>query len=241
MSFGANSQDQTQKQQSVSQSSSANTSASGNASNSFVLGQQLPFLQSLWGQAQGAANPGAAQGLASQVSGTLGPQLQRSMTALGALGDPRAQIAAQTASLKSGLGALFREEIQPGLAGDAIAAGGLGGGRQGVAQGVAAGQLGQAFTQGLGDIVARANQTALGAQSALPQVASLYSDVTRAPGTAGLDPLTQLAAILGGPTVLNRSTGWGRGSGTSQSTSWSKGKSSGESSGFDFGLGSLFG
>lgn len=90
-------------------------------------------------------------------------QSQPALTTLAGLMDSRGQIAAQSASLKSGLGELFSEEINPALKGNAIAAGGFGGGRQGVAQGQAAGELMDSYTQGLGDITAGANAQAAAA------------------------------------------------------------------------------
>lgn len=91
---------------------------------------------------------------------------QGNLDTLQRLGNPTGQIAAQSRSLRSGLKEQFAEEINPAISGSAIAAGGFGGGRQGVAQGQAAGEIADAYTQGLGQITADANNLALGATTA---------------------------------------------------------------------------
>lgn len=191
---------------------SGNQQQTSSSGKSFISKQQLPFLRDLWQQAQGMSNavtPGV-----QALGQSLIPGMQGAFNNTLGLTDPQAQIDAQSASLQAGLGQLFREEINPAITSNAIAAGGLGGGRQGVAQGVAAGQLGQAFTQGLGDITARANQQALGAANSLGGQAGAMTGAAM----AGFDPLSRLAAIIGAPTVLNKQ------------------ESSGSSSGFKFGF-----
>jgi hypothetical protein len=73
-----------------------------------------------------------------------------------------------------------------------------------VAQGVAAGQLGNSYTQGLGDITARANQQAGMASQALGPMAGLMGGVANMGQTAGQAVLANLSNILGGPTVLQQ-------------------------------------
>lgn len=208
MSFGAN------------QSSSSTTRT--NQAESFIAPVQEQFLANMFANAQAQANPQAAQraGMAGQRA--IAPALGSALRNASALSDPRQQIATQTSALQAGLGQMFREEINPAITSAAVAAGGLGGGRQGVAQGVAAGQLGQAYAQGLGDITANANRTALGAASAVPGLADARYRAEVAPVSAGLDPLTQLAAILGNPAILSRAQDQTR--------------SESESAGFNFGL-----
>lgn len=207
---------------SMGASSSQSQNQSQQSSESYIAPNQLGYLTNLWGQAQGQANPGAAAGAASAANQFTQPFQQQAMQALGGLTDPSAQIAAQSASLQQGLGQMWNEQLLPGIESNAIAAGGYGGGRQGVAQAQAAGQLGQAFTQGYGDIVARANQQALAAASAMPGAAQGYMQNQVYPTTAGFDPLARLAAILGSPTVLQQSQGTSSGSSSS--------------SGFEFGI-----
>lgn len=208
-----------------SDSSSEGSSSSQTTTSQGIYGPQGDQLESLYG---------AAGNLFGNIQGPQGAQGQQignelSGVGMGFLGqtqqlaDSQGQIAAQEASLASGLGNLFRDQINPAISNNAIQAGGFGGSRQGVAQGQAAGQLGQAFTEGLGDITARANAQALGAQgqgtASLPGLFDM--------GMAGFNnqwsPLQQFAGLLGGPQVLTQSQG------TSESSSESKGESSGSS------------
>ncbi len=174
---------------------------------SFIDPTQAGFLGQMWQQAMGAGDPLATQEAARRASQMTTPQIGAALGNTTALTDASSQISAQAQSLQSGLGQLFREEINPAISSNAIAAGGFGGGRQGVAQGVATGQLGQAYTQGLGDIVANANRTALGAAGLVPGLSSAMYQSEVNPTLAGYDPLSRLASILGSPTVLNRQRG----------------------------------
>lgn len=123
---------------------------------------------------------------------------------------------AQLGALQTGLGDLFREELNPAITGSAISAGQLGGGRQGVAQGQASKAIASQYVQGAADIIGRD-------QSARDQAASQYEQLRlgRASTQLGaLDPLlgtaqaslngplsqyAQLAGIVGGPAVLTQS------------------------------------
>jgi len=80
----------------------------------------------------------------------------------------------EIAMLQSDLGNLFREELQPAISSTAIAGRGLGGGRQGVAEGEAIGRLGREFVRGRNDIVGRDIDRTLTADLANQQ-ASLQS------------------------------------------------------------------
>jgi len=173
----------------------------GGTSATFVDPSQQPFQAFLRnaGQAQVGVGAGAVGAAASRGAGNI----NAAQTANRALFDPAAQIAAQTSSLKSGLGSLFKNEINPAIENAAIASGGFGGGRQGVAQGVAAGQLGDAFTSGLGDITARANAQAQVAIGAAPGLAEAGIGAAAAPGQFGFDQLGQFAQLVGAPTVLS--------------------------------------
>lgn len=203
-------------------------------SSSYISPLQTSTIQQLMGHAQMFSNPAWTQEAARLASGAMLPQLKQALGGLAGLVDPRGQIRAQESSLRSGLGNLFRTEIMPAIQSDALMAGGFGGGRQGVAEGVGAGQIAEAYTTGLGDITARANQTATAAASQLPSMAqSLYTAYT-APSMAGLDPLSRLASIIGSPTILSTSTGRAKSGTSAGSTSKSKGESSGWE--FNFGL-----
>lgn len=189
MSFGGNQSRSDQRQ--------------SNVATSFVAPIQEQFLANMFRSASNYTQPGYGAQLGQAAAADSIPALQSALWGTSSLANPQAQIAAQSASLQSGLGQLFREEINPAITSRAIAAGGLGGGRQGVAQGVAAGQLGQAYTQGLGDIVANANRTALGAASATPALADARFRAGIQTAGGGLDQLARLAAILGSPAILS--------------------------------------
>jgi len=188
------------------ESKQRNSSFTNTDSNSFIAPSQLPYLQNLWTGAQASMSPnyiGSVQGAAGQMN----PFLTQGMEGLRGLMDTSGMVAEQDASLQAGLGQLFREQINPAIEGSAMRAGGFGGGRQGVAQGTAVGQLGDAYTKGRGDIVANANRVALGAASQMPQFAQQYFNQNSSAAGAGMDQWARLAAILGGPTILNQSTG----------------------------------
>lgn len=127
----------------------------------------------------------------------------------------------QIAALKSDLGSLFSEELNPAIAGEAVAAGGYGGGRQGVAQGIAVGKIAEQFTKGAtairgADIASRdaaardlyglRTDAAKAGISALPSLL----DLKQKGQLAELAPYQALASIFGGPTVLGESSSFGR-------------------------------
>lgn len=145
----------------------------------------------------------------------------------------------QIDALGSDLGQFFNEQIMPGITSEAVAGGALGGGRQGVAQGMGADAIARQFAQGAtalraGDINARdaaagtlAGNTIQGAAvglQGLPALAGL-ADMSM---SAGLAPYERLAAILGGPTVLGSSQGSSFDFARAMSESW--GESSASSS-----------
>lgn len=123
----------------------------------------------------------------------------------------------QIAALQEDVGRFFSEELLTGVTSDAVLAGGLGGGRQGVAQGIAAARAADAFSRGAtelraGDIAARdaaaavlGDQRLQGAMAGLTQLPALAGIADLGFG-AGLAPAERLAAILGSPTVLGEST-----------------------------------
>lgn len=125
--------------------------------------------------------------------------------------------------LREQSGRLFTENINPAITSRSVAGGNLGGGRQGVAQGIGAGEAARAFTQGattlqLADIQQRdqiAGQVAQNSiQSAATGLGALPGllDLVERGNNAELGTYATLSGILGGPTVL----------GQSQSTQFSK-------------------
>ena len=235
-------------------SKSRTTSSSQSSSRSFVDPQQQPFLQNLRSQAtslQQSQAPQRAQagfdlggdllqaggqGLSNigNIQGQLGGNLQ----GFGATGDAsqalRAQAFGQNPELQNqinllgqDIGQTFNQQILPGIQSEAIGAGQLGGGREGVAQGLgiqsalgefqrgastlrsddinrqlaAAGQLGQL---GLGQQAQTAGQLGQAGQLNLGAIDSLQSlfNLGLAPFAAEFGGLEQLAGIIGDPTIL---------------------------------------
>lgn len=146
--------------------------------------------------------------------------------------------------LQEDIGQFFNEELLPGITNDAVAGGQLGGGRQGVAQGRAIEEASNQFTRGVtalrsNDIAARdaaatslAGNNISGASVGLNAAPGLFG-LADAGFSAGLAPAERLAAILGGPTVLDESfsssedfaQAFSSSFGQSQATSKSKSKS----------------
>lgn len=262
LDFGVN----TSFSDSLSQALSRSQSGGQSTSQQSIFGADI--LQRLYGDAVSAAgqvDTGLFQGQTAQLYNAGTSILDRLGVGAGEdylqsrLTDTSARDA-QLGALKSGLGELFRDEINPAITSRAVAGGTLGGGRQGVAQGVAAGKLGQAYQQGAasifasdqaqrdaaaGTLIGGRNQAAGVGASLIPSLLGTAQAGLGAP----LSPYAALSSILGGPTVLTsaQSTQFGESSsesvaraisealgfnyGTSQSTSSSKGKS------FNFGVG----
>lgn len=126
---------------------------------------------------------------------------------------------AQIDQLGGDINEFLTEDVLPGIRGNAIAAGGFGGGRQGVAEGEAAESALEEFSRGVtalraGDVSAR-DQIAAGlvgqqgqGLSALPGLAGI-ADMGAG---AALMPYERMAAIMGGPMALTESSQFGRGS-----------------------------
>jgi hypothetical protein len=176
----------------------------------------------------------------------------------GRLTGPDAAAQAQIDALRAESGRLFNEELMPGITSRGIATGTLGGSRQGVAIGRAAGEVGRGFSGGVAQILANSQAardaiaSTLGGQSvaaagtAFAGIPSLLN-ASQAGANAGLSPYAALADILGGPTVLTESSqqsqatsedlataisrAYSSSYGTSSSSSTSKGKSVGLSFG----------
>ena len=200
------------------------TTSSGQQSqnNSFLDPFQQQQQQNMIGQALQFMNPAGAQNAVYGAERGNVQYGQQARDRVAGLGDPSGQIAAQDASLQEGLGQLFRNEIAPSIQGNAIAAGGLGGGRQGVAEGQAAGDIASAYAQARGDIVARANQGALQANSMIPGFNQSIAGSAGNAFSGGMDMLGMFGQLLGQPQTLSQ------GSASSNNTQ--------KSSGFNFGL-----
>ncbi len=146
----------------------------------------------------------------------------------------------QIAALGQDIGQAFQESILPGIRRNAVSVGGLGGGRQGVAEGLAAEGVTRQFAQQAAnlrasDLAQRQIAAAQLAQNALAggqlagagvgqQLAASQAGLAALPGqfdlglspyAAQFAPLQALAGVVGAPTVLNTSQGTTRSSGRS--------------------------
>jgi hypothetical protein len=122
----------------------------------------------------------------------------------------------QVSMLGEDLGSFFREELNPAIESRAIQGGTFGGGRQGVAQGRAAGDVAKEFSRGAtelrsGDLTRRdaaardlmAGRTSA-AGTALQSLPGLFG-IAQGGALSELAPYQMLAEIMGGPTVLGES------------------------------------
>jgi hypothetical protein len=234
-------QDQTSASSGLSVNSANSSSLSGGASSGYSSGatggqsttgsQSDVFGGDLYTRLRSGAlgaldsiNPGVATDRVNQLF-TGGSSILDRLTGGGAgedyltkrlSGSDSSVLDSQISALGSDLGTFLTENVNPILTGNAVAAGQLGGGRQGVAQGQAIkGSLkefaAQAANLRAADITAR-DQAATSlidlqqkgsatALQALPQLASLGS------GVSALDPYLAASQVLGGPTVLTQSQG----------------------------------
>lgn len=130
-------------------------------------------------------------------------------------GDNSDILEAQIGAIGSDLGSFFRDEINPTLTGNAVSAGALGGGRQGVAQAGALSDILKEFSTQAANLraadVTNRDAAALGllnannanAQTAFGGIGTLAG---LSSGTEALGPYAALSQILGGPTVLTDSS-----------------------------------
>ena len=200
------------------ESQSTGTSGGGTS----MLQAQMPFLQQLWNQASGmASGAGGVKQAAAGANRMTMPGMRQAFNRTTALTNTNKQVNTETEALKAGLGDMFRKEMLPSIATDALASGGYGGARQGVAQGEAVGAISDAFAKGRAGIRSGASQTALQAASLLPGMQQSMGQAAVQPFFAGLDALKGAAGVVGGPIQ----TSWQKGA--NQSTMESGGKDQG--------------
>lgn len=219
------------KSKSDSASYGFNESAAGSSSASFGTStQDIAFreiFQSLYGGASGAA--GTALAGAPELTSTARQLFTGGTQFLQGLGDDQGTnyltnrlsgespvLQEQIDRLREDTGRLFKEELNPAITSRAVAGGTLGGGRQGVAQGLAADSAARVFTQGAttlraNDINARdaaaatiAGNSLQAASTGLGSLAPLL-DIAERGNNASLSIFSGLSNILGGPTTLTQS------------------------------------
>ncbi len=245
-SLGSNRSQQQSQQQSFGQS--------------FVDPSQAPFLQFLRqagvGQAADQLGPGGigdvAQGQADELGGigrgfldnlqgvAGGGQLPGQDFLQQRLSEQNPFLNEQISQLGTDISQQFQQSILPGIRRGAQAVGGLGGARQGVAEGLASQGASLAFAQQSANLrfqdVGQRQQAASALQSGGIAQGQLQAGAAQAglgglgglaqlglsPFQAQFAPLAQLSQLIGGPTVLSQQQ--------------SRGASSGRSSGFNFGI-----
>jgi len=141
----------------------------------------------------------------------------------------------QISQLQQDTGRLFREELNPAITSRAVAGGTFGGGRQGVAQGLAAESAARVFTQGAtalraGDVASRdsiaqsvAQNSLASASTGLGALPSLLEVLERG-NNAELGVYGGLSQILGGPTTLTTAQSLARSYGEQTSASRGSGR-----------------
>jgi len=237
--FGGSSSSSNQNQTSDSYGSSINRSSSTSNSGAISSGSSggitrssdsvfsADLLRQLYGGALGAAgtiDPGAATDRVNQLfTGGVGILDRLGEGGAGEdylnrrLADDNGTVLnGQIDALGSDLGRFFNEELNPAIRGSAVAAGQLGGGREGVAQGAAASSILKEFASGAANLRAadltQRDNAALGlldaqnkrgatALGSLGELASIGS------GSSVLDPYRALGEIFGAPTVTTESEG----------------------------------
>ena len=150
----------------------------------------------------------------------------------------------QIQQLQQDTGRLFREELNPAITSRAVGGGTLGGGRQGVAQGLATESAARLFTQGAtalraGDIASRdavaqsvATNSLNAANTGLGALPSLL-DVLQRGKNAELNVYSQLGGIMGVPTTLTTSNSFAESLARSYGEQSSSGRGSSRSWNFD--------
>ena len=153
----------------------------------------------------------------------------------------------QIAALAEDVGEFFSEQVNPAITSEFVASGTLGGGRQGVAQGIAAREAGRTFARGATelraqDMAARDQAAAIlgqqrlqGAQTGLAALPSLAGIAEFGFG-AELAPYERLAAILGGPVTLSDSRSFSTSEDFARALSSSYGRSESQTSSRSGGL-----
>lgn len=178
-----------------------------------LFSQGSGFLTSLMDQARGSDE--TSRYLADRVAGNDG------------------LLEEQIGALEADIGRLFGEQLMPATRQAAVGGGQLGGGRQGVAEGMAMREAASQFTQGATqlraadqaarDAAARDLSTIRG-QSATQGIAALPGlfGLQEAGAMATMSPYMSLAQIMGGPTTLSDSLAqsWQFGQGSSQQSSF---------------------
>jgi hypothetical protein len=198
-----------------------------------IWGPQAGALAGMFGQATNLANqqqgqvPAAARTQGARVQ----PAAQSGLDQMRQFANPNsALVQRQTADLADTVGTEFNRTIMPGLNSAAGLGGNIGGSRDALARGVAAGDAARAISTGATDFFSHAFDMAGNAAAQLPGMAAGVYNLGMQPFQSAWAPLSSLAGILGGPTVLNRSQAM------SGAENWANQQSTNKSSQFGFNL-----
>jgi hypothetical protein len=224
MSFGTS-----KSKSSSSQISEANSQTYGTT----IAPEQTGYLQNMWWLGQDKllnSNNDQGMGAYNQGMNALGGQnMQQAFNTLGRMQNPGMD--PMMGVYANQIGQNFREQIMPGLRGDAALAGGLGNSRAGIAQGLAGARAGQQL-QDFGAQLYGANQDrAAQAAQAAGQLGMQQAGGYGSMGQFGMSipwyNLQQQAGLLGSPVMKNLG---------GYSTQKNSATSSGSGSGFNIGL-----
>lgn len=253
-------------------SRSLSNSVSGGSSNQAIAFEDL--YKQLYGGAAGAAGNVAMQApqlqAAAQQLFTGGSQFLQSLNGNAGTNYQEQRLNGPSpvediiASMKTDAASLFTDNLNPAITANAVAGGNLGGGRQGIAQGLAQSQVANDFTRNAAALRYSDVQSkdAIAANVAGNSIAAAGTGLGSLPGmldilergqNAELAPYSSLASIMGGPTTLttandfsnatqqsmsdafSRSFGEQSAVSTSQSTAKSRAKSFSFDSSFSYG------
>lgn len=250
MSLGASSS----KGSSSSEGYGYNLSSAQSGSQQQIAGGQAGHLDDLYGRANTQSlDQTGAQTLQSQnnlsmnrafgAQSQLGTMAQTGGASAGFLDTNRELESRQIADLGTNLGNFFNEQLMPGIQGNAVGVGALGGGRQQLAQGQAAGQVAQQYQQGVTGIMANSQQArqqaagqvdanVLGASQGIGQLGGMINNLGMSNMNADWAGLNNFAGLLGSPTVLSNSFSVGSSQSENQTSAQANNKSSSFSIGF---------
>lgn len=198
-----------------------------------VWGAQAPALQQGYGQAAALAKQQMPQvgAAATQLGGATLPGAQLGLSQMMQFANPNSDLARrQTADLADTVGAEFGRTILPQLRTGAGIGGNMGGSREALARGVAAGDAASAISHGATDFFSNAYNQAAGAAAQLPAMAGQVFNLGMMPFAAQWAPIQSLMGALGGPTVLSKAAS------QNLSENWQQQQSTGRSNQFGFQL-----
>jgi len=210
---------------------SLSNAISENASGQTIYGPQAAQLNNLYEKAGWASDNSWGDVASMRAQNTLAQNaIGSGMGSMGQIatgGGPLSNFTApnnelvqrQISDLGTTMGNFFNQQLMPGITGSAVGAGGFGGGRNQVATGIAAGEVGNAYQQGVTGIMGNAYNQALGAagmqsqnqiaaQGALNQSGQALTNLGMANLNSMWAPLQNFQGLLGAPITLGSSYGY---------------------------------